>query len=358
MRIRKLLAVLILVAVAITAEAVPLHKYQVRNAAQRQAVCNDGTPAVYYFRPGSGSGINNWVIFLGGGAFCFSVQSCDLRWRQSPELMTSRGKPATLQLDGLLSDSPAANPDFYNANHVVVPYCTSDLWSGDREGSQATREWEFRGIRVFRALVQDLKTVSFGSGPTLSAAQQVLLSGTSAGGAGVMVNLDWLAAQLPGANVRGLNDGGWIPQFLPDWPGVPSVQGLVRNAAKLWHGKPDVTCANANSDSIDHCYDSSVYPYLQTPLMVQESQHDTWVLGILQVHYPYNSWEQLIVNYFAAAVRRSLVPVHAAFSPRTNTHGLAPYTRFNSVKISGWSLRRVLGNWFFDRPGPKKVIRR
>src|SRR3990170_3449932 len=77
--------------------AAPLQKITVRDAARRQAVCNDGSPAVYYFRPGSGAGANRWVIFLVGGGFCFSVDSCWLREILNPELMTSTDKPATVK---------------------------------------------------------------------------------------------------------------------------------------------------------------------------------------------------------------------------------------------------------------------
>ena len=28
------------------------------------AVCNDGSPAAYYFAPGSGDGANTWLVFL------------------------------------------------------------------------------------------------------------------------------------------------------------------------------------------------------------------------------------------------------------------------------------------------------
>lgn len=32
----------------------------------RDAVCNDGSPAGYYFAPGSGDGVNLWLIYLEG----------------------------------------------------------------------------------------------------------------------------------------------------------------------------------------------------------------------------------------------------------------------------------------------------
>ena len=41
-------------------------------AARDGAVCLDGSPAAYYWRAGSGSGKNSWVLFLEGGGWCCS----------------------------------------------------------------------------------------------------------------------------------------------------------------------------------------------------------------------------------------------------------------------------------------------
>lgn len=334
------------------ADAAVLQKLTVKNAESRQAVCNDGSPAIYYFRKGSGTGTKNWVIFLSGGGFCYSVDSCNARKISSPGLMTSLGKPATFTAHGILSDSAISNPDFYNANHVAIPYCSSDLWSGNREKSQATGGHEFRGRRIVRAVIQDLKNRVVS--PNLSTANRVLFTGTSAGGVGVMIHADWLAAQLPSANVRGINDAGWTPDILPDWNG--SQYSRVGSAMRLWNGRVDSSCARANPATEFRCYTSSAYPFLKTPLLVQMSQYDTVYLASIGVRHPFDSEETFLANLFASAVRDSLEHVSAAFSPRTHTHGILPYNKFSGVKINGQSLRDIVGNWFFNRSGPVKII--
>ncbi len=335
------------------AESAPLQKITVPNAASRQAVCNDGTPAVYYFRQGSGSGANNWVIFMSGGGLCFSVESCNERNVQFPELMTSRGKPSTFVGNGILSDVSSQNPDFFNANHVAIPYCSSDLWSGDREQSGATGGFEFRGMKIVRAIVNDLRNKS---GNNLTSANRILLTGTSAGGIGAMVHLDWLAAQFPSKEVKGSNDAGWTPAQALSLP-IPGSVFPVQQALQLWNGKPDASCAQANSNAKHLCYSSGVYPFLNAPLMVQMSQYDPIFLSGLGVRFPFNPAEKAIADLFASAVRESLTDVDAAFSPRTNTHGVLPYKRFTGLKINGSSLQQLLGNWFFERPGPVKEVR-
>lgn len=348
-------SILLVLLFAATLQAAPLQKVAIVDAVKRHAVCNDGSPAVYYFRPGSGAGINRWVVFLAGGGFCFSPTGCQLRQILNPELMTSLDKPPTVVVDGLLSDVRAQNPDFYNANHVALIYCSSDLFSGNRPASDQTAGYEFRGQTIFRAMIADLKRRA--SGQNLKTATEVLLAGTSAGGEGVMVHLDWLASQLPFAKVRGLNDAGWIPET-NSLPLQPAMNEILSEAIPLWNGMPDVSCVQSDPSRKGRCYLSAVYPFLKTPLFVHESQWDSFVLGLVMVDFPFNPNEQAIANAYAASVRSSLTPVDAAFSPRIFIHGLAPYKKFNAVKVNALSLRMLLGNWFFGRSGPVKVIQK
>jgi O-palmitoleoyl-L-serine hydrolase len=345
------ITVFILFFVTSILHAAPLQKITVQNAAAKQAVCNDGSPAVYYFRPGKGSGTNNWVIFLSGGGLCYSVESCNERNISSPELMSSKGYPSTFVANGVLSDQSAKNPDFFNANQVAIPYCSSDLWSGDREQSNGTGGFEFRGIKIVRTIVNELRNTK-----GFSSADRILFSGTSAGGIGVMVHLDWLASQFPSAEVRGVNDAGWTPAQALSLP-IPQSAFPVKEALALWNGKPDASCSQANPSKKYLCYSSDVYPFLNAPLMVQMSQYDPVFLSGLGVKFPFDPAEKVLADLFAVAVRDSLSNVNAAFSPRTNTHGVLPYQRFTALKVNGFSLQQLLGNWFFDRSGPIKQIR-
>jgi len=332
----------------------PLKKYTVRNAIVRQAVCNDGSPAIYYVREGSGEAGKNWVIFLTGGGFCFSVNSCNERKNKSPKLMTSVGYPSSLNGEGIFSTSQSINSDFYNTTQVVIPYCSSDLWSGNREGSSSTGGHEFRGRRIFRAVIADLKNRR--AGRNLTSANRILLSGTSAGGIGVMIHLDWLASKFRGVDVRGINDAGWTP----DPESVPILGTAINRsfdrAIRLWNGKPDSSCAQAHRNSKYRCYTSGVYPYLNFPLMVQMSQFDTVFLGAIGVQHPFDVREKVYAELFAAAVRQSLRSVPAAFSPRTPTHGLLHTSKFGELKVDGFSLNQILGNWFFSKSGPVKIV--
>ena len=84
-------------------------------------MCLDGSPAGYYFRPGTGSGASKWIIYLRGGNWCFDLQSCFDRSMQTRG--STKYWPKTEQFDGILSDDKVLNPDFHNWNFIHVIYC-------------------------------------------------------------------------------------------------------------------------------------------------------------------------------------------------------------------------------------------
>ncbi|KAF8758048.1 hypothetical protein HU200_010794 [Digitaria exilis] len=87
----------------------------------RDAVCLDGSPPVYHFSPGSGSGANNWVVHMER----FSV----------------------------------LRADFYNWNRVKIRYCDGSSFTGDVEAVETAKNLYYRGFRVWRAIIDDLLTV-------------------------------------------------------------------------------------------------------------------------------------------------------------------------------------------------------
>ena len=60
---------------------------------------------------------------------------------------------------------------------------------------------------------------------------------------------------------------------------------------------------------------------------------------------------------FGIGVRDSLSKlVPAAFSAATGTHTSLQNERWQGLKIQGQNLQQTVGNWYFDRPGPTKLI--
>ena len=321
------------------------------NAVSNGTVCNDGSPAGYYIRRGTGAGFRLWIIHLQGGGLCTSTGNCDQRQKELPNFMSSTGFPPTRDGDGIMSASSRDNPDFLRANQVYVSYCSSDVWSGDREASAATENRHFRGARIVRAVVETLMDPALTAPPNLAEATDALFSGSSAGGVGVLVHLDWLAGKLPGVDVRGMTDAGWILDIEPYDAAIDRASVQFQDGFGLWNGMVDASCAAANQGAEGRCYIGPyVYSTIQTPLFVQISQSDGPQLNAIGITRPLDSKKEEYIAQFGAEVRASLANVQAAFSPTTISHGLLLDPEFWSQGIQGFSLSQVLGNWFFDRP--------
>jgi hypothetical protein len=77
------------------------------------------------------------------------------------------------------------NPILYGAHKASLYYCSSDGYMGNIAASNATWGFHFRGQKLIRAMLKDLQKKY-----NLAAAQQVVFAGESAGGRGVMTNID------------------------------------------------------------------------------------------------------------------------------------------------------------------------
>ena len=181
------------------------HCREINNAGSRGAVCNDFSHAIYYMKSSPGS--SKWVIYLEGGGGCSTSAECNQRWigqggRNRP-LMSSLGYPESVTGEDILSSNRTRNPVFHNHTHVLVPYCSSDAWLADRSNPAFDAQLEFRfnssrdadnfvyrGRSIFRAVIEDLLSLG------LSDASEVVLAGSSAGGIGILNNVQYLNETL------------------------------------------------------------------------------------------------------------------------------------------------------------------
>ncbi|XP_019157755.1 PREDICTED: pectin acetylesterase 7-like [Ipomoea nil] len=174
----------------------------VNSVGDEGAVCLDGTPPAYNWDAGKGEGANNWLLHFQGGGWCLnstlyetsdqSVQSCASRVNGS--YGSSRYMQATFNLTGMLSDDPKISA-FYNWNRVLLRYCDGGSFAENAEQSDLVTKHYYRRARIFDAIVKDLWAKGMRN------AQNVLLSGGSAGGLGSIIHCDRFRA-LFSMNVR------------------------------------------------------------------------------------------------------------------------------------------------------------
>jgi hypothetical protein len=223
------------------ANADSLQRAVIDTRAFPDAICNDGSPAAIYFRPYRGeANRNRWVINLRGGGGCGEGQSCAARWcgcvgmrlcPATPEAtytnfdrgnMISDG-PASQLASGIFLRGDAARPNpLGDYNQVRVVYCSSDAWAGTRRaaplvathpvsGAPVAYTMHFLGSRILDAVLATLRqdggrvapyTLAGMNAPLpdLDDAAEVILAGDSAGGSGVINNLDRVTAALRARN--------------------------------------------------------------------------------------------------------------------------------------------------------------
>ena len=192
------------------------------------ALCNDSTPAIFYasgFRREEDR--NKWVIFLQGGGGCGSGQECASRWCSAGTNFGMDKMSSSLSKSGIngtgIFDRRESNR-FGGWNHVLVYYCSSDNWAGNKlnhlsassaSGAAIDFDIHFRGSRIIEAVLDTLRKTGVGrvrsvragapTGPPLpdlDDATEVLFSGSSAGGGGVRNNADKVGGILRANNIR------------------------------------------------------------------------------------------------------------------------------------------------------------
>jgi hypothetical protein len=217
-----------------------LQGYVIPTSVFPDALCNDGSPAILYFRPGTGTTANSWLIELEGGGSCSTPQECADRWcsvdtnfgRQNMSSIdyianTLLNHNIGIAADGLQSTSSGP---FANYNHVFIHYCSSDGWAGTSpsvdgdaqdpaNNADITFSTRFNGNAILEAAIRVLRR----DGATLPAfsptgvsmpdlddsSGDVVIAGGSAGGAGVIFQLDRTVAGLQLTHTA----GGFVPYY-------------------------------------------------------------------------------------------------------------------------------------------------
>ncbi|XP_055944933.1 palmitoleoyl-protein carboxylesterase notum1-like isoform X1 [Argiope bruennichi] len=314
----------------------------------KTVTCNDGSPAGYYIRESRSS--KRWIIYLEGGWYCFDEKSCNHRWSRSRNLMSSTMWPETRSVGGILSPDPEENPYWWDANQVFLPYCSSDTWSG---ASHSTRkgEFSFLGSLIIIEVIKDLLTKD------LFSADMLLLAGSSAGGTGVLLNLDRVSDFLHGLKskieVRGLADSGW---FLDNEPYQPldcldpqtcAPVEAIKRGVKLWNGQVPKRCQMqyASSD-VWRCYFGyRIYSTLQSPVFVFQWLFDEAQMTADNVGAPVSKPQWDYIHKMGNDLRTSLENVTAVFAPSCISHMVLSKKDWRHVKINKVSLPQALRCW-------------
>ncbi|XP_062520978.1 uncharacterized protein LOC134195901 [Corticium candelabrum] len=322
-----------------------------QQVASHGARCLDGSSSGYYIRRGTLN--TSWVIFLQGGGHCGSENDCNVQARgilgsshHWPELKTGR---SLLSLDSTL------NKDFRNWNHVDIPYCSGDVYTGQR---RKPNKWGlyFAGHLSLVAILSDLLNTT-----SLTQAKRVIISGASAGAVAAFEHADFISNLLPWADVKAVPIGGvYLPKDVQQFTyWKSSREQPERNAFlhDLYQSFTHVMCRNANRENAHRCGPANVaflLPYIATPLFIAENQYDSDKLQLLGCPFSKGMDQMEYVQYYGERVRETLLNVSKSekrvgvFSPSCLDHTASLNKVYKSPRIAGNSFGKLLHKWYFS----------
>ncbi|MCQ8185000.1 pectinacetylesterase family protein [Parvularcula maris] len=187
------------------------------------AICGNGSPFKFFINRVAST--RNTMFYFEGGGACWDYASCTgqagIRGARNPDgipddYITS-GDPSTGLVSPLVWRShPYNDVKTQDWNIVYVPYCTGDVYSGnkvtvyeDPTGAGEPLVWHHNGARNVRAVTSWMRD-------NMPRPTQMLMTGCSAGGAGAMTNYHPMRRDMAPSYGYMINDSG---------PLFPTAQG-------------------------------------------------------------------------------------------------------------------------------------
>lgn len=188
----------------------------IKLAASTGAVCGNGSQ--YKFFVNRVPNTRNTIVYMEGGGACWDYPSCTgqsgIRGARNPNgipdnYMSVLGNPgASLVSPFVVRLHPYNFVKTQNWNMVYVPYCTGDVYGGDKvanytdpTGQGAPIIWHHNGLRNARAVIAWLRG-------HLPRPTQMLSTGCSAGGIGSLTNYGHVRRDLAPTRAFLINDSG------------------------------------------------------------------------------------------------------------------------------------------------------
>jgi len=315
-----------------------------RDARWADALCADGSGAMATVQIAEDSDV--WVLHLSGGGACedYSRDCTEMGNIPTTEGFTD-GSLGPVLAGGLFERSADANPNFADANYVLLATCGADRWTGPTTepilNTAAPDEgWYFSGRVHLTAIVEVLRQRY---GLDINAPEtRVLFSGTSGGGLGAMNAMEQIVEMMPAlaadGRLKGLADAGWLPRWDdPDYrllnADVPDIEVYQRQYG-FWSASLNSSCvAEQPAGEEGNCYLSEIlYPHQPIPVLVQQNAQDPQWFDEHNID-PLNPSDAKVRERWELAMREGMEDVEWLFSGSTPYlpgggiyHGIATQT--------------------------------
>jgi Pectinacetylesterase len=209
------------------------------------AKCGDGSSVGLGINPSTTS--SRVLIYLEGGGECYNSLTCYTLQTASyfttgyseTDFNAEVASTDYISKSGGFFDRTAATNPFKDYSFVYVPYCTGDIHAGNSVVQLDGQTAYFVGFKNMQLFLSNLY-------PTFRNADRVVLTGSSAGGFGAVLN--WWQTQRAFGNVRVdmIDDSG---AFMP--PDIQAMgNGGEATAAGVWNlpSTRPPTCTTCSTD--------------------------------------------------------------------------------------------------------------
>lgn len=252
------------------------------------AKCIDGTNYKYWFQKGEGIGLDKFMIFFPGAAFCgtdgdpfysSAYNRKDTEFGSSSTYGTNGSTISVNQAYGYFSSNKTHNPKFWNWNKIIAKYCDGSLMQGHLDDPieyNGSLLW-FRGYDNFKGLINNAKE-NLG----LFEAKEVILLGDSSGVTSAMIYLNYLQGVLPeNVKLSGFFDAGFYLNIFNQDAGCHLYEYFLRNLANYTNSSAlsnelFKSCKYSNnSDEIWRCLAPQyIYKSINNPSFIANAIND------------------------------------------------------------------------------------
>jgi hypothetical protein len=298
----------------------------IKLSASTGAVCGNGSQ--YKFFVNRVPNTRNTLIYMEGGGACWDYPSCSgqsgIRGARNPngipdDYMSLLNPGSSMVSPFVVRLHPWTRTKVQNWNLVYVPYCTGDIYSGDKvavysdpSGQKPSLIWHHNGLRNTRAVVAWLKN-------HLPRPTQMLATGCSAGGTGSLNNYSPLRRDM--APTRGflIDDSG--PAFSAPVGGSPTtypslpLHTKIRSAWGMDRYNGPLTFLAAALPGFDRNDLGTIYAALAASVPADRLGHTHFWQDLNYSSYSYERFFDEIVNAPTQAIKEALI--HARWATDT-----------------------------------------
>ena len=180
-----------------------------------------------------------------------------------------------------MDSNATVNPTFANFNRVVLWYCDGASFSGDADAvnHKTKTPLYFRGKRILDAMLDVLK-----ADHGLDKAEEVLMSGGSAGGLAAYLHTDYVASQLP-LSVKKFKSSPVSGFFLlhDDATGTPLYPNEMKYVFNMQNstGGVNAKCIASlpQAEQWRCIFANYSYAHIEAPIFPLNSAIDAWQMG-------------------------------------------------------------------------------